>query len=152
MDFYGVETWTLREVDQKHVESFEMWCWRRMEKTSWIDHVKNEKVLQRVKEMDILQTIKRRKGNEIDHILGKNCFLKHVTVRKIQGRIIVTGRRVRRRQKLLDDRNKKRDSWKWKEDALDCTLWGLRFGRGYGPVVRQTAECIRSEVSHFCAQ
>jgi hypothetical protein len=28
---YGAETWTLRAVDQKHLESFEMWCWRRME-------------------------------------------------------------------------------------------------------------------------
>jgi hypothetical protein len=26
---YGAETWTLRAVDQKHLESFEMWCWRR---------------------------------------------------------------------------------------------------------------------------
>jgi hypothetical protein len=23
---YGAETWTLRAVDQKHQESFEMWC------------------------------------------------------------------------------------------------------------------------------
>jgi hypothetical protein len=29
---YGAETWTLRAVDQKDLESFEMWCWRRMEK------------------------------------------------------------------------------------------------------------------------
>jgi len=28
---YGAETGTLRAVDQKHLESFEMWCWRRME-------------------------------------------------------------------------------------------------------------------------
>jgi hypothetical protein len=28
---YGAETWTLRAVEQKHLESFEMWCWRRME-------------------------------------------------------------------------------------------------------------------------
>ena len=33
--FYGAYTWTLRLVDQKHLENFEMWCWRRMEKTSW---------------------------------------------------------------------------------------------------------------------
>jgi len=39
---YGAETWTLRAVNQKHVESFEMWCWRRMEKISWTDHVRNE--------------------------------------------------------------------------------------------------------------
>ena len=31
---YRVETWTLREVDQKYLESSEMWCWRRMEKFS----------------------------------------------------------------------------------------------------------------------
>jgi hypothetical protein len=29
---YGAETWTLRKLDQKYLESFEMWCWRRMEK------------------------------------------------------------------------------------------------------------------------
>jgi hypothetical protein len=32
------------------MESFEMWCWRRMEKISWTDHVRNEDVLLRVKE------------------------------------------------------------------------------------------------------
>jgi len=37
---YGAETWTLRAVDQKHLESFETWCWRRMEKISWTDHVR----------------------------------------------------------------------------------------------------------------
>jgi hypothetical protein len=31
---YGAEAWTLRAVDQKHLERFEMWCWRRMEKIS----------------------------------------------------------------------------------------------------------------------
>jgi hypothetical protein len=31
---YGVETWTLWPVDQKHLQTFEMWCWRRMEKIS----------------------------------------------------------------------------------------------------------------------
>jgi predicted restriction endonuclease len=40
----GAETWTLRAADQKHLESFEMWCWRRMEKISWTDHVGNEEV------------------------------------------------------------------------------------------------------------
>jgi len=42
---YGAETWTLRAVDKKHPESFEMWCWRRMEKISWTDHVRNEVLL-----------------------------------------------------------------------------------------------------------
>ena len=31
---YGAETWTLRATDQKHLESFEMWCWREEWKRS----------------------------------------------------------------------------------------------------------------------
>jgi hypothetical protein len=27
---YGAETWTIGSADQKHLGSFEMWCWRRM--------------------------------------------------------------------------------------------------------------------------
>jgi len=42
---YGAETRMLRAVYQKHLESFEMWYWRRMEKISWADHVRNEQVL-----------------------------------------------------------------------------------------------------------
>jgi hypothetical protein len=70
------ETWTLREVDQKHMESFEMWCWRRMEKISWTDRVRNEEVLLRVKEQRyILHYIIKRKANCIGHILCRNCLL-----------------------------------------------------------------------------
>ena len=45
MALYGAETWTLWAADQKYLESFEMWCWRRMEKICWTDHVRNEEVL-----------------------------------------------------------------------------------------------------------
>jgi len=31
-------------VNQKYLESFEMWCWRRMEKINWTDCVRNEEV------------------------------------------------------------------------------------------------------------
>ena len=57
--FYCAETWTLRAVAQKHLKSFEMWCWRRMEKVSWTDHVRNEEVLLRVKDHEI----SKRKAN-----------------------------------------------------------------------------------------
>ena len=62
---YGAESWTLRAVDQKHLESFEMWCCRRMEKIIWTDHVRNEEVLLRVKEQrKTLHEI--RKQDELD--------------------------------------------------------------------------------------
>jgi hypothetical protein len=59
---YGAEKWMLQAVDQKHLESFEMWCWRRME-ISWTEHVRNEKVLIQVKEQrNILHKISKWKG------------------------------------------------------------------------------------------
>jgi len=61
---YGAETWTIRAVDQKILESFEMWCWRRMEKIIWTDHVRNEEVLLTVKEQrNILHEISKRRLN-----------------------------------------------------------------------------------------
>jgi hypothetical protein len=53
IDLYGAATWTLRAVDQKHLGSFEIWCWRRMEKISWTNNVRNEEVLLGVKERGI---------------------------------------------------------------------------------------------------
>jgi hypothetical protein len=52
----------------------------------------------------------------------------------------VTGRRGRRRRKLLDDHKERRGYSDLKEEALDRTMWRARFGRGFGPVVRQTAK------------
>jgi hypothetical protein len=64
-----------------------------MEKIKWTDRVRNEEILQRVKEnRNILHTINRRKANWIGHILRRNCLLKHVIEGKIEVSIEVTGR------------------------------------------------------------
>ena len=112
-----------------------------MEKISWTDHVRNEEVLLRVKEQrNILQEIRKRKANWIGHILRRNCLLQRVIEGKIKGGIEVKGRRGRKRRKLLDDLKERRGYSQLKEEALDCTMWRARFGRGFGPVVRQTTK------------
>jgi hypothetical protein len=46
-----------------------------MEKISWIDHVRNEDVLLRVKEQKkILHEIRKRKANWIGHVLLETAF------------------------------------------------------------------------------
>ena len=96
-------------VDQKHLESFEMLCWRRMDKLSWTDHVRNEEVLPRAKEQkNILHEISTRKANWIGPIFRRNCLLQRVIEGKIKGGIEVAGRRGRRRKKLLDDLEERR--------------------------------------------
>ena len=108
-----------------------------MEKISWTDYVRNEEVLLRVKKhRNILHEIRKRKANCIGHILRRNCFLQRVIEGKIKGGIEVTGSRGRKRRKLKE----RRGYSQLKEEALDRTMWRARFGRGFGPVVRQTTK------------
>jgi hypothetical protein len=101
---YGAEIWKLRAVEQKNLERYKMWCWRRMEKIRWSDHVRSKEVLRRFKEqMNILHEISKRKANWIGHILLRNCLLRHFIEGKIKGGIEVTGRRGRRRRNLLGE-------------------------------------------------
>jgi hypothetical protein len=112
-----------------------------MEKISWTDHVSNEEVLLRVKEQrNILHEIRKWKANWIGHILHRNCLLQWVTEGQIKGGIEVTGRRGRKRRKLLDDLKERRGYSHLEEEALDRTMWRDRFGRRFEPVVRQTTK------------
>jgi len=53
----------------------------------------------------------------------------------------VTARRERRRMQLLHDLKRIKGYWKLKEEeALDRNVGRTRFGRGYGPVVRQSTK------------
>jgi hypothetical protein len=95
-------------------------------------------VLLRVKEQrNILHEISRLEANWIGHILRINCLLQQVIEGKIKGGIEVTGRR---RRKLLEYLKERRGYSHLNEEALDRTMWRAGFGRGFGPVVRQTAK------------
>jgi hypothetical protein len=103
--------------------------------------MRNEEVLRGIKEgrntsASYIQY--KEEENWIGHILRRNCLLKHVNEGKTEGWIEVTGRRGRKCNQPLDDYKKTRESWKLKEEILYSNLWRIRFGRGCGPVVRQT--------------
>ena len=124
-----------------------MWCWRRMEKIIWTDHVRNEEVLLRVKEQrNILHEINKRKAKWIGHILRRNCLLQRVFEEKTKGGIEVTGWRGRRRRKLLDGLMEIKGYSHLKEEALDRTGWRARFGRGFGPVVRKRTKWMKAYI------
>jgi hypothetical protein len=72
--------------------------------------------------------------------LLRNCLLQQVIGGKIKGGIEVTGRREKRRRKLLDELKDRRRYLHLKEEALDRTTWRAPFGRSFGPFVRQTAK------------
>jgi hypothetical protein len=95
----------------------------------------------RIKEQrNILHEISKRKANWIGQILRRNCLPRQVIEGKLKGRIEATGRRGIRRRKLLDDLKERRGYCHLKEEALECTMRRARFGRDFGPVVRQTTK------------
>jgi len=69
--------------------------------------------------------------------VARNCLQNTLSEDR---RIEVAGRRGRRRKQLLDDLKEKKGYRKLKEEALDRTVWRTGFVRGYGPVLRPTAE------------
>jgi hypothetical protein len=84
--------------------------------------------------------------------LRRNCFLKRVIQKKIQGRKEVTERRGRRINQLLDDLKQRRGYCKLKEEALDRNVWRTIFGRVCGPVVRETKSLKGSRyIAHICS-
>jgi hypothetical protein len=84
--------------------------------------------------------IPSKKSNWLGHILRRNCLLQRVIEGKNKGGMEVTGRRRRRRSKLLDDLKERRGYSPLNQEVLDRTVWKARFGRGSGPVVRQTTK------------
>jgi hypothetical protein len=97
--------WCMALCDGETLESFERWCWRRMD-ISWNDHIRNEKVWHTGKERNIPQKIRECKANWMGHILCRNCILNHVHEGKIEGMTEVI-RWERRCKLLLHDLNER---------------------------------------------
>ena len=43
---YGAETWMLRKAEGNTIDAFEMWCWRRVMRVSWMERKTNVRVLE----------------------------------------------------------------------------------------------------------
>ena len=101
---YAAETWMLTQTDRRRSEAFELWIWRRMEQTSWLDKVTNEKVLRRVNEdRQILNSIWQRKLRWIEHISRHNGLLCEITEGRMKGKPTRGRRRIQMLHDLTND-------------------------------------------------
>ena len=97
---YVAETWTLRRNEQKLLEAFAMWVWRRMERIKCTDKIKNAVVLERVGEGRIMmELIRKRKRNWLGHWLRRNCLLKDALEGMVNGKKV----RGRKRYQMIDN-------------------------------------------------
>lgn len=53
---YGCETWIIHVGEWNRIKAFEIWCYRKMLRISWTEHVTNEEMLQRAGESSRNQT------------------------------------------------------------------------------------------------
>ena len=117
---YGSEAWTLKKDDIRRLESFEMWVWRRMEKISWTERVRNEEVLRRVgEERTLINTIWRRKARWTGHVIRSEGLLRTV----IEGRAEGKRPRGRKRMMMLDDIKQGQTYHAMKRAALNREGW-----------------------------
>ncbi|KAI5738724.1 hypothetical protein M8J77_010460 [Diaphorina citri] len=97
---YGCETWTISESEKKHLEAFEMWCYRKTLKIVWSDRVTNEEVLERVKERrQVMNNISARRAKWIGHNLRHEGML----LTLIEGMVEGTNQRGRPRKEFIRD-------------------------------------------------
>ncbi len=96
---YGSETWTIKKQDEKRLQAFEMWIWRRMLNISWCEKKTNEEVLLAInEERSFMTTLRKRQKNWIGHVMRNDNTLRNVTEGKINGK----KSRGRPRMKMLD--------------------------------------------------
>ena len=42
---YGCESWTIKEVEHRRIDGFELWCWRRLLRVPWTARRSNQSIL-----------------------------------------------------------------------------------------------------------
>ena len=45
---YGCESWTVKKVDHRRIDAFELWCWRRLLRVPWTDRRSNQSILKEI--------------------------------------------------------------------------------------------------------
>ena len=45
---YGCQSWTLKKVEHRRIDGFELWCWRRLLRVPWSTGRSNQSILKEI--------------------------------------------------------------------------------------------------------
>ena len=45
---YGRESWTIKKAEHQRIDAFELWCWRRLLRVSWMARRSNQSILKEI--------------------------------------------------------------------------------------------------------
>ena len=68
---YGCESWTISKAGRRRIDSFELWCWRRLLRIPWTARITNKSVIEEIKATnDPLEAlIKKQQLSYFGHIM-----------------------------------------------------------------------------------
>lgn len=132
---YGCESWAPTKQDRKRIDSFEIWCYRRMLRVSWMDRRTNAWVLEKCSAKLVLrQSMVERKLRFFGHIVRSDGLEKRIILGKLEG----ARKRGRPSTSWLDDIRKgfggvalavreaeNRQSWKGQTRATAARLCAI---------------------------
>ena len=97
---YACETWNIGKEEGKKIDSFEIWCYRRMQAISLTERKSNDEVLRSVGvEKELLNGIKEQRMKFFGIIIREGNIEELITTRRIEG----NRDRGRQRIKELDN-------------------------------------------------
>ena len=132
---YGSESWVLKKADERRLEAFEMWCWRRALCVPWIKKVSNSLILTWLGNADpprsLLQSIRKLQLSYFGHIVRANGMELDLALGKTEGK----RRRGRQRMRWTDSICKTldmtiREAWKLCRDRKEWRGLIHRVTRG----------------------
>ena len=97
---YGCESWTIKKTEDRRIDTFELWCWRRLLRVPWTARGSSESFLKEISpEYSLEGLMLMLKLQYSGHLMRRTDSLeKTLMLGKIEGR----RRRGRQRMRWLD--------------------------------------------------
>ena len=85
---YGCENWTIKKAERRRVDTFELWCWRRLLRVPWTARQSNQSILKEITPGYSSEGLMLKlKLQYFDHLMqGADSFEKTLMLGKIEGR------------------------------------------------------------------
>ena len=85
---YGCESWSIKKVECRRIDAFELWCWRRLLRVPWTARRSNQSILKEISpEYSLEGLMLRLKLQYFGHLMRRaDSFEKTLMLGKIEGR------------------------------------------------------------------